>query len=397
MASAEFIRSVPKFDVDSHFSEPPDLWTSRMASKWGDLIPRTIWHEPSQEERWVIGASLLPGIGTTATAGWKEFIPSHPPRIEDCDPGAWKAEVRLERLDEYGIRTQLLFPNVLGFYSFGLLATNEPDFMLEATQVYNDAIAEWCSIDPQRLVPLMVLPFWDLDLSVKEIERCLANGHKGIVFSPDFTKVGFPHIADAYWSPVLDAAQSNNLVMNFHIGFSSFTDESLKAVAGAHAGGEDVDRVSLAGKYSLFALNNGKAIADIITSGLCERFPRLPFFSVESGWGFIPSLLDGLDWQFEKGGGHKEHPDWPRPSEVFRRQVYGSFWFERNSLRTVEFYPDNCMWESDYPHPTSLSPGPNSNSEIPQEMAVKSLAGTPEETARKILWDTASRLYHIDL
>src|SRR4051794_31788429 len=107
MATAEFIQSIPKFDVDSHWSEPPDLWTSRMASKWGDLIPRTFWDEQGQYERWIIGDTLLPAIGTTATAGWKEFQPSHPPRFEDCDRGAWEPNARLKRLDEYGIQSQL--------------------------------------------------------------------------------------------------------------------------------------------------------------------------------------------------------------------------------------------------------------------------------------------------
>ena len=26
-------------DVDTHLTEPPDVWTARMASKWGDAIP----------------------------------------------------------------------------------------------------------------------------------------------------------------------------------------------------------------------------------------------------------------------------------------------------------------------------------------------------------------------
>ncbi len=26
-------------DVDTHIIEPPDLWTSRMSSKWGDRVP----------------------------------------------------------------------------------------------------------------------------------------------------------------------------------------------------------------------------------------------------------------------------------------------------------------------------------------------------------------------
>ena len=29
----------PVIDVDTHVSEPPDVWTSRVSGKWGDRVP----------------------------------------------------------------------------------------------------------------------------------------------------------------------------------------------------------------------------------------------------------------------------------------------------------------------------------------------------------------------
>ena len=33
---------IPIVDVDAHITEPYDLWTSRVASKWGDQVPHVI-------------------------------------------------------------------------------------------------------------------------------------------------------------------------------------------------------------------------------------------------------------------------------------------------------------------------------------------------------------------
>ena len=39
MATATDVRDIPIIDTDTHVVEPPDLWTSRVSSKWGDLVP----------------------------------------------------------------------------------------------------------------------------------------------------------------------------------------------------------------------------------------------------------------------------------------------------------------------------------------------------------------------
>ena len=72
------------------------------------------------------------------------------------------------------------------------------------------------------------------------------------------------------------------------------------------------------------------------------------------------------------------------PSEYFRRQCYGTFWFERVTLPLLETYPDNFMFETDYPHPTSMSPGPASPAELPRDHIAKHFADVPPDVTRKV-------------
>ena len=64
-------------DADSHIIEPADLWTSRVSSRWGDLVPHVTFHERSHEDRWYVGSRRMFGAGAFAQAGWPDF----PPRI----------------------------------------------------------------------------------------------------------------------------------------------------------------------------------------------------------------------------------------------------------------------------------------------------------------------------
>jgi predicted TIM-barrel fold metal-dependent hydrolase len=59
----------------------------------------------------------------------------------------------------------------------------------------------------------------------------------------------------------------------------------------------------------------------------------------------------------------------------------------------IDQLADNLMFETDFPHATSLSPGPASESPSPRDVIERSLAGVPEETIGKVLQHTATRLY----
>jgi predicted TIM-barrel fold metal-dependent hydrolase len=143
-------------------------------------------------------------------------------------------------------------------------------------------------------------------------------------------------------------------------------------------------------------ISNARTIGLLLTSGLCARFPRLDFVSVESGFGYIPFLLDSLDWQWVNANAKQRYPDRLLPSEYFRRQVYSMFWFEKNSLELLPHYEDNVMFETDFPHPTSLHPGPASFAPSPAEVIRRDTGIVGEAVMRKVLWDNACRVYHID-
>ena len=65
-------------------------------------------------------------VGVGRQAGWHEYPPSHPPRWEDADPHTWDAKLRLERMDEYGVWAQVLYPNVALFNSALLQEARRP-------------------------------------------------------------------------------------------------------------------------------------------------------------------------------------------------------------------------------------------------------------------------------
>lgn len=377
-------------DVDTHIIEPPDLWTTRMSKKWGDLVPHVKKDAKTGATRWHMGDLKLPTVGAMAHAGWKEYPPSHPPTLEEADPASWKADMRLKRMDEYGIQSAVLYPNLLGFYCETFMKTPDRALGIECVRAYNDFLAEWCATAPDRLVPVAFLPFWDIDATVAEARRVARIGHRGVIMSSDFAAIGLPELYDPYWDPLYAVLQELGLCVNFHAAFADKTmDEARK-----------VQRLVVANKAAyvkgstMMFMNNAKSMCDIILFGVCQRFPKINFVSVESGASWLPFLMEMVDWQWQNSGAARANPGWLLPSDYFRRQWYGSFWFERALLKeAIRNYPDNFMFETDYPHPTSLSPGPASISKNPRVVIEENLAGLPADIVQKVLHDNAARVY----
>ncbi|HEX4193794.1 MAG TPA: amidohydrolase family protein, partial [Stellaceae bacterium] len=145
-------------------------------------------------------------------------------------------------------------------------------------------------------------------------------------------------------------------------------------------------RSGLAG--SMMFIDNGRVIGNIIYSGLLDRFPGLKFVSVESGIGWIPFIMESLDYQFkslitESNLLHK-------PSEYFRRNFYGCFWFERRDLSHIieQVGVDNCMFETDFPHIVCLHPKPLDYME-------EGLAKLDSVSREKVMSKNAARVYNI--
>jgi predicted TIM-barrel fold metal-dependent hydrolase len=381
---------IPIVDVDSHLIEPGDIWTERLGKKWGQAAPHLEFNPKSGMEHWRIGQRMVWQVARYAHGGWPEYWPSFPPRLEDAMSAATDPTARLEYMNAVGIYAQVMYPNVLAFAAFAFMEL-DPELALDCVKAFNDWQIEYCSVDLNRLIPLVFVPFWNVEESVKEIKRCLKLGYKAVNFAWSFERLGLPSLRDEHWHPILDLVQASEVTINFHIGtgFSTAEDEKAKL--------DRTEMLDLAKHSTLMFMANATCIAELIMSGLCERYPRLKFVSVESGFGFIPYLIEALDWQFLNVGGRHQHPDLLMPSEYFERQIYTSFWFERHVGRVIDLYPNNVMFETDFPHPSGLTEGLGSASLSPRETVQFHLSDIPDDILRKILCGTAADLYHVDL
>ncbi len=386
-------------DTDSHVSEPPDLWSSRLPSKWADSMPRIARLPGRDEEFWWIGDRVVQSAWMLSVAGWKEPLPSHPRVQEEVDPAAYDPVERATRLDEHGVAAQVLYPNILGFHILSLLTVDDPAFRLACVTAYNDFLAEFAAAAPGRFIPIMALPIWDVEASVAEMERAAGLGHRGILFSNALEKAGMPRMRDPHWHPILSAAQDAGLSVNFHIGFGKTRDAGPIAPEARNLPREEARRAILAevARGSTLSLqSNSEAIVELIVSGMCHQFPTLNFVSVESGFGYVPYLLETLDWQWKAVGAAGVHPERLMPSEYFRRQIYATFWFEHQALvPLVDQWADNVMFETDFPHPTCLAPGPGSYTDSARNVIEANLSGLSEATLQKILHDNAARVYGV--
>ncbi len=377
-------------DNDTHVSEPPDLFSSRLPAKWKDDAPKIIRNEDSGYEVWAIGnaSEAVVPVGHAACAGWHEPFPAAPPGFADIPPAAHDASARLEYMDALRIWAMALYPNVSGFGSQAFLDLKDPALMLACVRAYNDFLIDWCEPAPERFIPICSTPFWDVEASVKEIERCAKIGHKGVLFTGAPQDHGMPALANPHWYPIWDCAQSLGMPISFHIGSGEFTGKEWTP---ERMELYDMGGINAMTSIGLF-LDNGRQIVDLLYSGILPRYPELKFVSVESGVGFLPFLLEAADHTFDYGQVWKQRPEFTlKPSEYFYRQVYGCYWFEELAPKQIADTPlvNNVLFETDYPHPVCLY------GDV-REKIEAGLQGVDDEVRRKLLFDNAAKLYNVE-
>jgi predicted TIM-barrel fold metal-dependent hydrolase len=314
-------------DVDTHVTESADLWTSRVPARMRDAVPR-LAKDKRGRHMWFLNGKPIAKLGLSATAGAGD-MKEPPDHYDDMHPGAFDAKARLAYMDEMGIWAMVMYPNVGGFGSQVFLQLGDPELMRTCVEVYNDWQTEWASADSRRLLPITSTPFWDVDAAVKEVRRCASMGHRGILFTGEPQSFGLPVIGDAYWNPLWETAVELDLPLSFHIGSGNMEAGVQKQKIEAYGRMAAFTEVSVA-----FFMRNGVQMADLLMSGVLARYPGIKFVSVESGIGWIPFLLEALDYQFLGNRVSEERPDLDMlPSQYFARNIYGCYWFEQVAPR----------------------------------------------------------------
>jgi predicted TIM-barrel fold metal-dependent hydrolase len=378
------LQGVTIVDADTHVTEAHDLWTSRAPARFKDRVPqvKTI----DGKVIWAIDGdrSLGPAAPSCtirkdgSKAGGAEFLGF---TIDDVTPASYDVNARVAYMDSTGVAAQIAYPNVLGFGGQKAMMV-DPELRLMSTQIYNDAMAEMQAASGERIFPMALTPWWDVKLAMAEIERCHKMGLRGVNTNSEPHTAGIPDMGDAYWTPFWEMCSDLAMPINFHIGAS---DDSMSWWSDGMWPSHTPDQWMAYGSTLLY-VSNARVLTNMILSRFLERFPRLKIVSVESGVGWLPFLMEALEYQMQEANIKFEI----RPIDLFRRQIYGCSWFEKRNIveTTRALGVDNVLFETDFPHPTCLYPDV-------LEHAAASAAGFTEEERRKVFGGNAIKLYNL--
>jgi predicted TIM-barrel fold metal-dependent hydrolase len=337
-------------------------------------------------DMWFSGDKPIAPAAISGGGRWREPLPSHPPTLADVVPGAMDAKARLADMDAMGIAVQVVYPNVAGLGS-QQFREMPLELALECTRAYNNFLLEWTGPDPQRFVPVAATPYWDVEAAVAEIRRVAALGYRSMLFPGSPQDWEQPVLASEHWNPIWGTAQECGLVVSFHAGSGNFTARMSAAhleVEGFHAAW------SRATTQILF--DTAGQVADLLMSGVLPRFPTLRFVIVEGGLGWVPFLLESLDFTFKSLRVNQHRAEFEGvPSDYFRRQVKVCYWFEQPSTELFERVGvGNVLFETDYPHPACLT-------EEQVRVAVdERLALVSDEDRKRVLHGNAAELYGLE-
>ena len=378
-------------DTDSHWSEPYDLWTSRAPAKWKDRVPQM--EERDGKRRWWFDGNIPIGLPIASSVIGQDGTKVTGTAFFDMDNdvvhrASFDPDARVSMLDSLGIHAQIMYPNVAGFGNQNFLKSSDEALRLISVEIYNDALAEFQADTGERVFGMALLPWWNLDAAVKEIERAHANGLRGIVTCANPEEAGLPDMGTSDWDPIWATCSELNMPVNFHIGSSKGNMDFFGRAPWPSFGEE---RKLAVGSANLF-MGNARTVGNLIYSGIPARFPNLKFVSVESGVGWLPFFLEILDHQMTETAPNELADLSMSPSDYFRRQFFGCFWFERSTIKpAVDFLGSQCLlFETDFPHPTCLYPRDDVS-------LMTALDGLDESDIRAILQDNAAKLYRIDI
>jgi uncharacterized protein len=386
MGGIEMVNGPAIIDTDTHFAEPRDLWTRAMPKKFADQTLNIRFNEQFNSEWWYIGDNPVSPAWFGCTWGSGVPYPGSPATQDKCNPATTVQSERVAWMDQAGIRAAVLYPNIGGLRPSNFLAL-DPEVANWHCSVYNDYQLEFAQAAPGRFIPMIVVPFWDMPAAVAEIERLGGQGFGGIVMTnvPQYHKQ--PYLADPHWNPMWQACVEQGLSVSFHIASGDVSD-----MGGPERAKHDPPGAQL-GRAVFPMIDNGKYVADLLLSGVLARYPDLKFVSVESGVGWVPFMLEGVDYHFKRALPREDQRPFGDmlPSDLFRRQVYVNYWFEDLQDWHLEAIGDgHIIFETDFPHPTCLSP------EDVTAVAEQLRHRHPEELVEKILWRNAEELYHLE-
>jgi len=361
--------------VDDHMIEHPRVWLDRLPAPMRDEGP-VIIEDDERHHVWRFEGQIFRQIGLNAVAGKPPTdYGMEPCRYDDMIPGCYDPVARVKDMDLDGVTAAMCYPSFPGFAGRVFLQARDKDLALHCVRAWNDySTGEWAGTAPGRFVPLAMLPLWDQESAIAEIERTALLGARGVTFPDNPVPLGLPSFHTSAWDGVFSALEATGMPLCLHFGSSSFSPGFAQDAPWVVA-------------ISMFATNLMWTTSDLIFSGILQRHPHLKIVLAEGGIGWIPYVLERCDYAWERHRWHQRIDKVTRPSDLFRRHFFGCFIDDVHGIKNRhEIGVDRITFEVDYPH--SDSNWPNT-----RKRAAEVFVDVPDDEVHQMVELNARRLF----
>lgn len=378
---------------DTHINEPLDMFRARIDPAYLDRLPRV--EVDGDGTQWLVSeATAKPQLVripperddllmTPEEYESFEVMAPYTEKMEQEDllrhAAGRDLDQRREHAASQGVDYEIVFANK------GLLAFATPDtaFSVAMCRAWNRWAHDLFANTPQFL-PMAMIPPGDLDAALAEVRWAASNGFKGLLLPnrPVYHRKDEPRNPLEYnnkqFEPLWAAIAETGLPITLHVS----TGEDPRAVGGN--GGAITNFVCHSMTTTL------EPLVQMITSGVFERHPALKLATIESGIGWVPWLLQQMDYAY------RAHHMWVRPvipnlpSDYYRRNCFSAFIEEPEGLVSAmeAGLEDNILWSNDYPHHEGSFPHS-------QASILRQFAPLTDAQRGKVLGENAARLFRI--
>jgi predicted TIM-barrel fold metal-dependent hydrolase len=272
----------------------------------------------------------------------------------------WSPELALDLMDRSGIEVALLSLAQPGV-QFG-----DPRKALALAQRCNDYSTELNARWPRRFGAFAVVPMWDVDGAVTEIDRSLGElKHHGVCL---FASYGGKFLGDPWFDPVLDALNDRDAVVFVHPAL--------------HPSSRTLE-LPWPGFMMEYVFDTTRAAVNLAFSGAIERYPRIRFVLAHAG-----GLMPYFAWRLSVSPMIDKRLEQISPEQVYAR--LRRFWYDNALSPTGETFeclkgvasPGQIVFGSDWPF---------ANARVIAEM-VKTYEGVAMPQAQRDAIDRANAL-----
>lgn len=333
--------------ADNHIDQrwiPARLWQDRVAERFRRDAPTVVEADGSWFWQWE--GQIFGGRdgGAADSPDNRRILEEHyGQRAKDLPDGALPPadpEIILRHMDMAGIWAYVGYGSVRKWKVRDLALRNE------IHRVYNDWMMELNAANPDRLLMLPIMPVYDPEAALSELERMKALDCKAVEFPvADLAR----EIWEECWDPFWSSCEDGGVTVCSHIG------------DGAGAPYPPVERGVRMAYFSCVPFSAAKPISQLAYSGTLMRHPKLRYNYGEcrAGWG--PMLLQWMDRQaIERPALFADTGLGEMPSAYVRRQV--TITYEEDYVAGMLLHhpesgmADILMWGADYPHGQGVWP-----------------------------------------